>query len=111
MLLSVNVGNDSEKVLLVYKQYLLWFWQKVNWYKKLNQNSKSKKGYNSYKNLERVMYSCLSMEVMMVNKYCKCISYISNGFAKKWGGTKNLTKILSGKRAIILKKHGQSYVL
>ena len=63
------------------------------------------------KNLDRVMYSCLSMEVMMVNKYCKCKSYISNGFAKKWGGTKNLTKRLSWKRAIILTKHGQSYVL
>ena len=32
---------------------------------------------------------------MMVNTYCKCISYISKGFAKKWGGTKNLIKIVS----------------
>ena len=71
---------------------------------KIKQNSKSKKGHNSYKILDRFMYSCLLMEVMMVNKYCKCISYISNGFAKKWGGTKNLTKILSGKRAIIFTK-------
>ena len=52
-----------------------------------------------------VMYCCLLMEVMMVNKYCKCIGFISNGFEKKWGGTTNLTKILSRrKRAIILAK-------
>ena len=32
------------------------------------------------------------------------MKYISNAFEKKWGGTKNLTKILSPKRAIILTK-------
>ena len=42
-------------------------------------------------------------EIMMLNKYCKCISLISNSF-EKWGGTKYLTKILSRKRAIILRK-------
>ena len=55
--------------------------KKANWYKKkINQNSKSKKGHNSYKNHDRVMYSCLLMEVMMVNKYCKFQSNICNGF-------------------------------
>ena len=29
------------------------------------------------------MYSCLLVEVMMVNKYRKCISYICNGFKNK----------------------------
>ena len=37
--------------------------KKVNWYKQLNQNSKSKEGHNSYKDLDRVMYSCLLMGV------------------------------------------------
>ena len=72
--------------------------------KNLNQNSKLKKSQNSLKKIDRIMCSCLSMEVMMVNKYCKCISYISNGFEKKWDGTKKITKILSGKKAIILTK-------
>ena len=43
------------------------FEKKVEWYEKRNQNTKSKNGHNSYKNLERVMYSCLFMEVMMVS--------------------------------------------
>ena len=32
------------------------------------------------KKLDSVMYSCLLKEVMMVNKYCKSISFISNGY-------------------------------
>ena len=65
---------------------------------------KSKKGHNSYKNFDRVMYSCLLMEVMKVNQYFKCIRLISNGFEKKWGGANKLTKILNRKRVIILTK-------
>ena len=71
---------------------------------KFNQHSKSKKGHNSYKKLDRVMSSCLLMEVMMMNKCCKFQSCICNGLDKKWIGTKNLTNILSRKRAIILTK-------
>ena len=44
------------------------------------------------------MYSCLLMEEMIVNKCCKIKSNICNGLAKKWIGTKNLTKILSRKK-------------
>ena len=44
------------------------------------------------------MYSCLWIEVMMVNKYCKCVSYISNGFEKNWGGTKNLNQHSKSKK-------------
>ena len=54
--------------------------------------------------LDRVMYSCLLMEVKMVNKFFKFISYISNGFEKSGGGMKNLIIILSRKRVIILTK-------
>ena len=50
------------------------------------------------------MYSCLLMKAMMVNMCCKFQSNISNGFEIKWGGTKNLIKILSRKRDIILTK-------
>ena len=73
-------------------------------YEKFNQNSKAKNGHNSYKNLDRVMYSCLLLEVMMVKKCCKFQSNICNGFGKKYIGTKNLTEILSQKRAIISTK-------
>ena len=38
--------------------------------KKINQNSKSKKGHNSYKILDTVMYSSLLIEVLKVNKCC-----------------------------------------
>ena len=55
------------------------------------------------------MFYCLLMDVMMVNKNIKCISYITNGFEKgQDGGTKNLTKILSRKLHI---KPSHSYVL
>ena len=47
-----------------------------------NQNSKQKKGHNAFKKLDRVMNTCLLIDVMMVDKYCKCISYISNDFEK-----------------------------
>ena len=68
------------------------FDKKVNSYKNLYQNSKSKKGHNSYKNLDRVMYSCLLMEVMMVNKRCKFQSNICNGFDKKMNWYKKLNQ-------------------
>ena len=42
------------------------------------------KVHYSYKNFQIVMFSCLLMEVIMVNKYCKCISYIPYGFEKSW---------------------------
>ena len=57
--------------------------KKVNWNIRLNRNSKSKKRHNSYKNLDRVMYSCLLIEVMMVKKCCKFQSNICSGFEKK----------------------------
>ena len=44
------------------------------------------------------MNSCLWMEVMMVNKDCKCVSYIFNGFKKKWGVTKNLNQNSKSKK-------------
>ena len=72
--------------------------------KNLTKLLSRKKGHFSCKNLNRVMYSCLLMEVMMLNKCCKFRSHIYNGFEKKWIGTKNLTKILRQKRAIILRK-------
>ena len=52
------------------------------------------------------MYSCLLMEVLMVNKYCKCINYISNGFEKKWGDTKNLNQNYKSKKG-----HNSSFFL
>ena len=56
---------------------------------KLYGNSKLKKGHKSYKNLDTVTYSCLMMQVMIVNKYCKFKSHFFNGFETKLGGTKN----------------------
>ena len=58
----------------------------------LNQKYKSKKGHNSYKNLDRVMYSCLLMEVMMVNKCCKFQRNICYGFDKKVNWYKKLNQ-------------------
>ena len=58
------------------------------------------------------MYSCMLMEVMMVNKYCKCISYISNGFEKKGGWYEKLNQNSKWEKDHnFLQKHGQSYVL
>ena len=56
------------------------------------QNSNSKKGINSYKNLDRVVYSRLLIEVMMVNKCCKFQSNICNGFVKKVNWYKKLNQ-------------------
>ena len=64
----------------------------MGWYEKLNQNSKWKKGLYSDENMDKVMYSCLLMDVMMVNKCCKFQSNICNSSEKKRIGTKNLTK-------------------
>ena len=64
-----NISNGFEKNMV--------------WYKTLNQNSKSKKGHNSYKNLDRVINSCLVMEEMMVNKYYKFEGKICNSFENK----------------------------
>ena len=55
----------------------------VGWCEKLNQKSKAKNGHNSYKNIDRVMYSCLLLEVMKVKKCCKFQSNICNGLKKK----------------------------
>ena len=51
----------------------------MNWYEKLNQKLKLKKGHNSYKNLDRAVYSSLLME----NKCCKFQNNISSDFEKK----------------------------
>ena len=48
---------------------------------KTEQISKSKKGHNSVK---IVMYSCLQMEIIMINKCSKFKSHMSNSFDKTW---------------------------
>ena len=74
------------------------FKKQVNWYKQLNQTSRSKKGHNYYKTIDRVLYSYLLMDVLMVNKCCKFQSKICNGFGKKCIGIKDLTKVWQQRR-------------
>ena len=83
LLLSVGERNDGKKCCKFQSNICNGFDKKVNWYKKRNQNFKSKKGRNSYKILDRVISSCLLMEVMMLNKCCRFQSNICNGFDKK----------------------------
>jgi hypothetical protein len=52
----------------------------LNYYKNFNINSKSKKGHNSVKMLDRVTSSCLQVGVMMVNKRAKFQSHMSMDF-------------------------------
>ena len=63
--------------------------------KSLTETLKSKKDHNSYKNLDIVMYSCLLMEVLMVNKFCKIQSNIWNGFDKKVNWYKQLNQCVT----------------
>jgi hypothetical protein len=52
----------------------------LRYYKNFNKNSKSKKGHNSVKMLDRVTFSCLQVGVMMVNKCAKFQSHMSMDF-------------------------------
>ena len=51
------------------------FEKKWNGTKNFTKILRRKKGHNSYKHLDRVMYSCMLIEVMMVNK---CFKFQSN---------------------------------
>ena len=59
----------------------------------LTQISKWKKGHNSNKMLATVAYSCLYIEVMLVNKYAKYKRNMSMDFENILGGTQTLTQI------------------
>jgi len=51
--------------------------------------SKSKKGHNSAKIVDRVRNSCLQIEIVMINKCSKFQSHKSNSFYKTWTCTKS----------------------
>jgi hypothetical protein len=52
----------------------------LRWYTNFNINSKSKKGHNSVKMLDRVTSSCLQVGVMVMNKSAKFQSHLSMDF-------------------------------
>ena len=78
--------------------------------KKVNRNSKLKKGHNFVKIQNRVISSCLKVGLVVTKKYLKFQNNNSKGIGNKWGGTKNLHQNSMSKKGYNFVKI-QSYVL